>query len=88
MPAWSDHDVRPGLRSRAASRTVTDVPKDPDNIRQARRVARRYEKARMERDATILQLHNEGVGLRTIGRLFGLNHQTVANLIARREDGE
>lgn len=55
-----------------------------ERIRKARdRAKARYEQLDAEMNAEVVRLREAGVALRVIGDAFGLNHQTVQNIVNR-----
>lgn len=56
-----------------------------DIARALTRAARQTDEWRRKRDALIVEAHREGIGIREIGRLAGLTHPTILNIIRRDE---
>lgn len=69
---------------RRATDMTDDQLKNADRIRKARERAKaRYDAIDTEMNAHVVQLREAGVSLRAIAEAYGLNHQTVQNIVNR-----
>jgi DNA-binding CsgD family transcriptional regulator len=69
---------------RRATELTTEQKANAQRIRKARQRAKdRYDALDTEMNADVVQLRSAGVSLRAIADIYGLNHQTVQNIVNR-----
>lgn len=67
-----------------APKLTDDQKANAERIRKAREKAKaRFEALDAEMNADVVQLRELGISLRSIADAYGLNHQTVQNIVNR-----